>query len=113
GWRTALVVDDLEHELAVRGDYSAEIREIETLSTLRDELAEEVAHERHLQRAVAGLEPPALASYGIESDAAEAMLDGSVAAARARFDRLRRPANEVITLLVTRARDLDAAFNPY
>ena len=113
GWRTALVVDDLEHELAVRRDYAVAMQEIETLSTLRDQLAEEVAHERHLQRALSSLAPEGLAAFGVEPGTGESMIDGSVAAARGRFDRLRRHSNEVSALLDTRAREVDAAFNPY
>ncbi len=114
GWRTALVVDDLEHEISVRDDYAVAIREIQTLSILRDRLVEDVAHERHLQRVVSTIKPEALVDAGA-SDllAATQMSEQGAMRARQRFDRLRKHAAHLDQQLRARAAEVDAAFNPY
>jgi HAD superfamily 5'-nucleotidase-like hydrolase len=113
GWRTALVVDDLEHELSVRRDHHVGIREIETLSTLREQLAVEIGSERHLQRVLGQLDASALESEGVVGSDASKMLDTSLSSTRARFDRLRQHAAELDKTLDERHREVDAAFNPY
>lgn len=114
GWRTALVVDDLEHDIAVRSDYAVAIREIQTLSALRDRLAEDIARERHLQRVLAGTRVDGLVEAGASDELeATAMIETSMFKARARFDRLRKHAAALGEQLRVRAAEVDAAFNPY
>jgi HAD superfamily 5'-nucleotidase-like hydrolase len=113
GWRTALVVDDLEHELSVRRDHHVGIREIETLSTLREQLAVEIGNERHLQRVLGQLDPTALETEGVAGSEAGRMLEAAQGATRGRFDRLRKHASELEKTLDARAEEVDAAFNPY
>jgi hypothetical protein len=113
GWRTALVVDDLEHELSVRRDHHVGIREIETLSTLREQLAVEIGNERHLQRVLGQLDAAELEKEGVPTVEAAKMLESGAVATRARFDRLRKHATQIETSLDARAEQVDAAFNPF
>jgi HAD superfamily 5'-nucleotidase-like hydrolase len=113
GWRTALVVDDLEHDLAVRRDYEVAMREIRSMTGLRDRLAEQIQAERHLQRALATIEPGQVDDPTLTEAAAAEMLEAAVGSARARFDRLRRHMSEVGESVGARIREVDAAFNPY
>lgn len=113
GWRTALVVDDLEHELSVRRDHQVGIGEIQSLSTLREQLAVDIGSERYLQRVLGQVDVAALVSEGVDADEASQMVESALSETRARFDRLRQHANELDASLRARANEVDAAFNPY
>lgn len=113
GWRTALVVEDLEHELDIRRDRAIALKEIEHLSSLRIQLADELAAQRHLSRMLARTTPDDLARHGVAAEAAEAMLAETRAQVRRRFDRLRKYEEEVDDTLERRIADVDEAFNPY
>jgi hypothetical protein len=113
GWRTALVVQELEEDLQVRRGWDTMIREVESLHELRANLAQEASAERHLERVVTKLTPEAVAGEGLEPPAAEAMLAEARANSRARFDRLKKYEQETGATLDARNAEVDEAFNPY
>jgi 5'-nucleotidase len=113
GWRTALVVEDLEHELTVRRDRNITLKEIEHLSSLRINLADELSAQRYLSRLLARMSPEDLGKQGMSPEAAEAMLADTRAQVRKRFDRLRKYEEEIADTLERRTADVDEAFNPY
>jgi 5'-nucleotidase len=113
GWRTALIIEDLEHELAVRKDRHITLKEIEHLTGLRIALADDVAAQRYLSRLLARLTPEELIKQGVPAAEAEHMLAETRASVRKRFDRLRKYEEEVADTLERRIADVDEAFNPY
>jgi len=113
GWRTALIIEDLEHELAVRRDRHITLKEIEHLTGLRIALADDVASQRYLSRLLARLGPEDLIKQGVAPAEAEHMLADTRAGVRRRFDRLRKYEEEVADTLERRIADVDEAFNPY
>lgn len=113
GWRTALVVEDLEHELYVRRERHIALKEIEQLSSLRISLADELSAQRYLSRLLARMTPEDLGKQGVAPEAAEAMLADVRAQVRRRFDRLRKYEEEMAATLERRISEVDEAFNPY
>ena len=113
GWRTALVVEDLEHELDVRRDRYITLKEIEHLTGLRISLADDISSQRYLSRLLARMSPEDLLKQGLAPAEAEQMLVDTRAHVRKRFDRLRRYEEEVADTLERRIVDVDEAFNPY
>lgn len=113
GWRTALIVEDLEHELDVRRDRHVTLKEIEHLTWLRISLADDISSQRYLSRLLARMSPEELARQGVAAADAEHMLADTRATVRKRFDRLRRYEEEVEDTLERRIADVDEAFNPY
>lgn len=113
GWRTALIVQELQHELEVRRDWEMTLREIGSLHGLRSRLAEEIGAHRYLARTLARLEPEALVSTGITLAEANRVLDETRADLRRRLDWLRNYEQETRDTLDRRGREVDAAFNPY
>lgn len=113
GWRTALVVQELQHELEVRRDWEMTLREIGNLHGLRSQLAEEIGAHRYLARTLARLEPDALVSTGITLAEATRVLDETRTDLRKRLDWLRNYEQETRDTLDRRGREVDAAFNPY
>lgn len=116
GWRTALIVDDLEHELAVRRDYAVALSEIASLSRVRDRLSEEISLQRHLQRSLLRLEASEIcAARGWQADdpRGQEELAAACEAAKRRFERLRAHASECYDSLQRRSLEVDAAFNRY
>lgn len=116
GWRTALVVDDLEHELAVRRDYAVALSEIASLSRSRDRLAEEISMQRHVQRSLQRLSPEDICrsnGWPLDDPRASELLDDTQEAIKRRFERLRDHAQTCFESLQRQSREVDAAFNPY
>lgn len=114
GWRTALIVQELEQELSVRKSRGMTLKEIENLHLLRAEIAEAVAVQRHLMRVLGRLDGRDLASVGGPAgDEGDAMLGDVQARIKRRYDRLRRYEHETLDLLERRSREVDEAFNPY
>jgi HAD superfamily 5'-nucleotidase-like hydrolase len=113
GWRTVLIVEELEHELAVRDDRRAEIAEIQALSSLRDQVVEDIAVQRHLQRGLTRIDAAALVAEGRSEEEARSLLDRALTDARARFDRLRDHESELTSSLDARIKRVDGAFNPF
>jgi HAD superfamily 5'-nucleotidase-like hydrolase len=113
GWRTALIVQELQHELEVRRDWEMSLREIGTLHGLRSQLADEIGAHRYLARTLARLEPEELVGTGCTAAEAAALLDETRADLRRRLDWLRTYEQETRDTLDRRGRDVDAAFNPY
>lgn len=113
GWRTVLVVDDLEHDLAVREAHDIALQEIKTLASLRNRLAEQLSAQRYLQRNLDRLTVDALVASGIEETAAREMLDTAITRARARYDRLRAHKDEIDETLDERRLSVGRAFNRY
>ncbi|MBL4689480.1 MAG: HAD-IG family 5'-nucleotidase [Nannocystaceae bacterium] len=114
GWRTALVVQELHQEIAVRRARGMTLREISSLHRLRSEIAEKISVQRHLMRALGRIEPGDVAASG-DMDVAEAteMLDATKVRIKGRFDRLRRYEQETTDTLERRSQEVDEAFNPY
>lgn len=112
GWRTVLVVEDLEHDVAVRRDYFAELREIEALIGLRNRVHVEIGKQRHVQRVLAKLTEDDLRGLGITGDTA-AVLEETRVRARARFDRLREHQSALQLRLDRMRGEVGAAFNPH
>ena len=113
GWRTVLVVEELEHELMVRDDHRIATRELESLAETRDHLTEEISAQRHLQRLVAKVTVEDLVAYGLDEAEAKQMLKDAALDARSRYDRLREHEEAVYEVLQKRNLEVDSAFNPY
>ncbi len=114
GWRTALVVQELQHELDVRRSRSITLQEIDGLYALRSRIAAEVSAQRHLARVLGRLTVEELVARG-EHDPAEAeeLLEQTRNTARRRLERLRAYEEEVAGTLDSRSQEVDEAFNPY
>ncbi|MEM6993319.1 MAG: HAD-IG family 5'-nucleotidase [Myxococcota bacterium] len=114
GWRTALVVQELHQELAVRRARGMTLREISSLHVLRSEIAEEISVQRHLMRSLSRLTPEDLAETGEpDRERAQALLEAAQSRIKRRFDRLRRYQQETGETLDKRSQEVDEAFNPY
>jgi 5'-nucleotidase len=113
GWRTALVVQELEEDLQVRRARDTMIREVASLHELRASLVREASAERHLERVVGKLTAGSLEGEGLTPAEAEAMLSEAREGSRDRFDRLRRYEQETSATLEARSAEVDEAFNPY
>lgn len=114
GWRTALVVQELQRELQVRRARGMTLREISHLYELRSQLAELITAQRHLGRVLARLTGADLARHaGLPDDDAEAVLLDARANVRHRLDRLRDYESETLDTLNRRSKEVDEAFNPY
>ncbi|MEM9459825.1 MAG: HAD-IG family 5'-nucleotidase [Myxococcota bacterium] len=114
GWRTALVVQELQHELAVRRERAIAVQEIEALYTLRARIASEVSAQRHLSRMLARLTvDPLVEHHGMSPPLAEQMLEQTRAAVRRDVERLRAYEDETAQTLERRSLEVDEAFNPY
>ena len=114
GWRTALVVQELYQEIAVRRARGMTLREITGLHALRSEISETISVQRHLMRVLSRMTAAELAATG-ESDPARAeqVLEDARARIKRRFDRLRKYEEETADTLERRSREVDEAFNPY
>ncbi|MGB1698626.1 MAG: HAD-IG family 5'-nucleotidase [Nannocystaceae bacterium] len=116
-WRTALVLSDLEHDLAVRDRYRSALEEIESLTRLRNQLAEQSGDQRNLLRQIDKLgaeDLNAVVGEGVLSaDECEALLEKGVQAARRRHDRLKRHHERVYDRLQEVRKEVGRAFNPY
>jgi 5'-nucleotidase len=113
GWRTALVVQELQHELEVRRDWDLTLREIGNLHGLRSRLAEEIGALRYLSRTLSRMEPEELVATGVDADAAARMLEQTRGEIRKRLEWLRGYEQETRETLERRNLEVDAAFNPY
>ena len=114
GWRTALVVQELHQEIAVRRARGMTLREITGLHALRSEISEAISVQRHLMRALSRMTPAELAATGEPDPArAEQLLEDTRARIKRRFDRLRKYEEETADTLERRSREVDEAFNPY
>jgi HAD superfamily 5'-nucleotidase-like hydrolase len=112
GWRTALVVQELEHDLRVRDDHRLILDEVEGLHRLRTRLTEELGTQRQLGRSLGRLEPADVRENAQGADAAR-MLDEARVIARRRLDRLRRHLQETEQRLDERSLEVGTAFNPW
>ncbi len=113
GWRTALVVQELEEDLRVRRARHTMLREAESLHTLRAQLVEEMSVQRNLGRILGRLTAAELAQEGVAPASARDMLEKARSAARTRLDRLRKYEQETSATLEARGAEVDEAFNPY
>jgi 5'-nucleotidase len=114
GWRTALIVQELHHELAVRRAREIALQEIEGLYTIRARIASQVSTERHLSRVLSRLTADELvAREGLPLTEAERMLETTRAAVRRHVERLRAYEEETRETLERRSQEVDEAFNPY
>lgn len=114
GWRTALVVQELHHELAVRHAREMTLQEIEALYVLRARIAAQVSAQRHLGRMLGRLTAAAVAERGgISRSEAEAKLERARAESRREVERLRAYEEETRQTLERRSLEIDEAFNPY
>ena len=114
GWRTALVVQELQHELRVRRARGMTLQEIDSLYRLRSQLAEQITAQRHVSRVLGRLSVDQLVeSAGLEPDAAKEMIETSQPKVRTQLDRLRAYEAETVATLEKRTGEVDEAFNPY
>ena len=119
GWRTVLIVDELEGEMRVRADYQIALEEIRTLSDLWEELSENVSDQRYLQRGLKLLDAAAVVAehearkQPISMAEAESMLETIRARAKVRLDRLRTHEDSVAANVKQRSAEVDRAFNRY
>ena len=119
GWRTVLIVEELEREVIVRSDYDVALREILTMSELWEQLSEEVSDQRYHQRGLARLDAAAVreayAARGqtMTSEEAATLLADIKAKAKARFERLRAQEDSVAEHVKQRSAEVDLAFNRY
>lgn len=119
GWRTVLIVDELEREMQVRRDYRVALEEVRSLSDLWERLSEEVSDQRYLQRGLKLLAPADVAAEsrarGHEMSEAEAvqLLERVRARAKERHDRLRTHEDAIADAVKLRSAEVDRAFNRY
>jgi HAD superfamily 5'-nucleotidase-like hydrolase len=113
GWRTALIVQELQHEVRVRRARDMTLGEIESLYTLRSQLAEAITAHRYQSRVVGRLTAEELATMGIPLPGAQEMLEETRLRIRRRLDRLRNYEKETLDTLQRRVQEVDGAFNPY
>ncbi|MFO7562692.1 MAG: HAD-IG family 5'-nucleotidase [Enhygromyxa sp.] len=119
GWRTVLIVEELEREMRVRADYQVALTEIRTLSDLWERLSEEVSDQRYLQRGLKLLSVADVAAEyrgrGHDMDEAEAvaLLDRIRLRAKERHDRLRTHEDAISDAVKLRSTEVDQAFNRY
>lgn len=119
GWRTALIVEELEREMRVRADYKAAVREIVSQSDLWEVLSEAASEQRYLSRGLAQLSVAGVmeeyAKNGFTLDEAQAreLLTQTRVVADARLERLRRHESEVAEAVKHRSAEVDRAFNRY
>ena len=113
GWRTALIVQELQHELCVRRDWELTLREISSLHGLRSRLAEEIGAHRYLARTLSRLDAEELVGTGVSHTEAARVLEATRTDLRRRLDWLRTYEQETRDTLERRGKDVDAAFNPY
>jgi HAD superfamily 5'-nucleotidase-like hydrolase len=113
GWRTALVVQELQGELSVRRSRGMTLQEIGHLHRLRMQIAKEISAQRQISRQISRFSPEALVAAGAAPGEAEEMLDQARTTVRRSLDRLRRYADETLDTLQRRDQEVDAAFNPY
>ncbi|MCA9713299.1 MAG: HAD-IG family 5'-nucleotidase [Myxococcales bacterium] len=113
GWRTALIVEDLEHDLAVQRSRRYVLEEIESLTHLRIKLTDEITAHRYLASVLARRTAQDLIDAGVHPSRAAAMLEDSRAQIRRRFDWLRKYEAETADTLERRIDEINAAFNPY
>ncbi|MGB1274866.1 MAG: HAD-IG family 5'-nucleotidase, partial [Nannocystaceae bacterium] len=113
GWRTALVVEDLEHELQVRSDQRHIIEEIDHLANLRIALTDEITAVRYLVAVLARTKVDDLTARGIDPGEAAKMIEDTRIKVRERHEHLRRYEAETADTLQRRIDQLTAAFNPY
>ena len=113
GWRTALIVQELQHELEVRRDWELTLHEIGALHGLRSRLAEEIGQLRYLSRTLSRMEAEELAETGVPASDASRMLDETRTEIRKRLEWLRGYEQETRETLERRNLEVDAAFNPY
>lgn len=119
GWRTVLIVEELEQELRVRADHQVALQEIRQLSELWELLTEEVSNQRYLQRGLKQLDAPGvIAEYRARGEEltlaqAEALLDKIRTQAKERLERLRTHEEEIEQALRRRSIQVDRAFNRY
>lgn len=114
GWRTALVVQELQQELAVRRAREMTLQEIEGLYVLRARIAAQVSAQRHLGRVLGRLTVAALVERaGLDPGEAEQQLETARTEVRREVDRLRAYEDETRSVLERRSDEVDQAFNPY
>ena len=119
GWRTVLIVEELEREMDVRADYRVALEEVRALSDQWERLSEEVSNQRYHQRGLRQLEIPdvlrAHASRGesVSEAEAELMLGEVRERAKQRYDRLRAHEDSVARYVKARSAEVDLAFNRY
>lgn len=113
GWRTALVVQDLEHEVRVRRDYALELSDLEHLHRLRARLVERLSLLRFAGRTLERFSADDLTSVGVVGETAGVMLETSRARLRRRYERARAYLEQVQEALDARQAAVDRAFNPY
>ena len=119
GWRTVLIVEELERELRVRADLRVALAEIRSLSELWEMLTEEVSDQRYLQRGLKqlGIEG-VLSEYaargsGLSEAEASEVLESVRRQAKERLERLRNHEDSISEALKRRSLDVDRAFNRY
>jgi 5'-nucleotidase len=113
GWRTALIVQELQHEVRVRRAHDMTLREIESLYMLRARLAEAITAHRHQSRIVGRLTAEELVATGLSMEYAEALLEETRIGIRQRLDHLRNYERETLDTMQRRGQIVDEAFNPY
>lgn len=113
GWRTALIVEDLEHELEVIHSHSFSLKELDTLIGLRNGLTEAISDQRHLVRVIDSLKPERIGREEDDDATPEEVLERAKVGALARYDRMRGHRDELERSLAHRHQEVDQAFNPY
>ncbi len=112
GWRTALIIEELEMDVMTRRNWSVMIEEVETLRTLRQKLSREVARMKfglnamERQRKEEGLRIDGRLISAEEYSAGRSVLLAEVARKRGELQALDRRVHQV-------ARTVSEAFNPY
>ncbi len=106
-WRTAMVVQELEHELEVGTQMKQELRRIEELERRRVRLDSELSFRQQVLRSLARLEPNQ--APGLDGDALEA----ARAEARRQLDGLRASLRAVEEEVAALDQEVDRGFNPW
>jgi len=113
GWRTVLVVAELEHEISMRTSWRTEVAEIEMLSDLREQVEEDISRQRHFLQGLGRAEETVEGLHGLDGEDAASQLRSLHVDANDRLTRLRAHEAELTATLDARIAQVDHAFNPY
>ena len=103
-WRTAMIVQELEQELALSEQYAERIRQLDELDRKRRNIEAEIDYQQHLLRSLAR---PAT------SPEDEAAIEAARRRARIAIDELRGAVREASSAYDTLEREIDLSYNAH
>lgn len=119
GWRTVLIVEELEREMRVRADHRVALEEILSLSDLWERLSEEVSDQRYLLRGLKLLDAQGVVAEQLRRGVTISLAEGEAELERIRLrakerqERLRSHEDSIAQAVMLRSGEVDRAFNRY